>query len=1070
MSHYDVAVVGGGPVGCVAALAQARKGNRVLLLEANPNASKRFAGEWLHPPAFDILTDYAGPDTVATSWACGAGFAVFPDDGSDAVVLEYADGRTGFSIEHGELIARLRRACRASDLIDFRAPARVTGVEPHKLEFTDDKKRRRTISTDLIIGAAGRQSVVHQALGNHTSPATYSRMAGILLEDCELPHERYGHVFLGGPGPVLGYRVGDGVVRLCIDVPLSLPLTRSREAVLWDSYAPVLPQPLQRAFRRVLEARDVQWATNQNRPRFSYGRPEWNIALVGDAVGHHHPLTAIGMTLGFQDAVALAEGGSLERYAATRERQTRVPEMLAVALYEVFADGSDELVSIRQAVYEMWRRSPDERSRTMGYLACDDLRPAAFAGSFARAVDIATRRLFSETVHTGRWAHSLGLTERLINRCLWLIRGALRFSEARPSRDYADDDTWGPALNAARAKGELVEHPAKAAAADRRRGRNRSSVAIERGVAALIREQQTDGGFEGECTWCALLPAQYVLACALTGTEIDETRRRRLLLQFERTQLPQGVWGLHDLSEPYLFVTTMVYVAARLLGEEPDGPLLNRAHRFITDRGGVASIPSWGKFWLALLGLYGWEGVPPVLPEVWQLPASVPLHPSNYYCHTRLIYLGMASLYGESVGEPMSPALRVALRHELFLGEGGFERTDFAAHRHDVRAQELFTPPSSGLRLGYEALRALDRHALSKVRRHALRRELLEHIRFELRSTDGTCISPVNGLLNLIALYHHDPSDPDFQWGMRQFEGWIWEDDVDGTRVAGARSATWDTAFALQSLAAAAPHWDVTDAVEAADQFLAAQQIRVPVARDYERFHRIDPTGGFCFAGGWHGWPVSDCTAEAIIARLESPLARPEAMRDEMEAAVRFLLRTQCRGGGFGSYEPQRSRVELEWLNPAEMFGDSMTEHPYIECTASAAAALAAFLEAYPSGPPSELVREARARAGAWLRRQQRADGSFAGTWGVHSIYGTLFGIRGLLAAGIPHFDPAIRKACHWLRSVQRIDGGWGESHVSCLQGAYRPHAQGQVIQTAWAMMALLDASDPDFDAIDRGA
>ena len=45
-SSYDVVVVGAGPAGCGAALAHARKGASVLVVEADPRAAKRFAGEW----------------------------------------------------------------------------------------------------------------------------------------------------------------------------------------------------------------------------------------------------------------------------------------------------------------------------------------------------------------------------------------------------------------------------------------------------------------------------------------------------------------------------------------------------------------------------------------------------------------------------------------------------------------------------------------------------------------------------------------------------------------------------------------------------------------------------------------------------------------------------------------------------------------------------------------------------------------------------------------------------------------------------------------------------------------
>ena len=50
----DVAVVGGGPVGCVAAPAFARRGASVCLIDAGAQ-SARLAGEWLHPTGAGIL-------------------------------------------------------------------------------------------------------------------------------------------------------------------------------------------------------------------------------------------------------------------------------------------------------------------------------------------------------------------------------------------------------------------------------------------------------------------------------------------------------------------------------------------------------------------------------------------------------------------------------------------------------------------------------------------------------------------------------------------------------------------------------------------------------------------------------------------------------------------------------------------------------------------------------------------------------------------------------------------------------------------------------------------------------
>ena len=169
--------------------------------------------------------------------------------------------------------------------------------------------------------------------------------------------------------------------------------------------------------------------------------------------------------------------------------------------------------------------------------------------------------------------------------------------------------------------------------------------------------------------------------------------------------------------------------------------------------------------------------------------------------------------------------------------------------------------------------------------------------------------------------------------------------------------------------------------------------------------------------------PVTDCTAEAVLGLIAAD--RESTSTAALGEAVRFMLRGQNRDGGFGSYEAQRSVVGLEWLNPAEMFGDSMTEHSYVECTASCLAALAACKEHFPQIMNRATMRS-RARADAWLRRTQASDGSWRGVWGVQFIYGTFFGVRGLLAAGARPGDPALRLACRWLLDRQQEDGGWG--------------------------------------------
>ena len=115
---YDVVIIGGGPVGSLTALSFAGRGARVALLEANPRASTRLAGEWLHPPAVEILAKH-GLDLSDRDYVTGRGFAVLPDDGSAPIVLTYPNGRSGASLPHEQLVAKLRRSVIAHGSIDY---------------------------------------------------------------------------------------------------------------------------------------------------------------------------------------------------------------------------------------------------------------------------------------------------------------------------------------------------------------------------------------------------------------------------------------------------------------------------------------------------------------------------------------------------------------------------------------------------------------------------------------------------------------------------------------------------------------------------------------------------------------------------------------------------------------------------------------------------------------------------------------------------------------------------------------------------------------------------------------
>ncbi len=243
------------------------------------------------------------------------------------------------------------------------------------------------------------------------------------------------------------------------------------------------------------------------------------------------------------------------------------------------------------------------------------------------------------------------------------------------------------------------------------------SVCLTRAIDRLSVLQHTDGAFEGEVVWCPMILAQYVILRRILQRPIGAAERARMILHFKVTRRPDGGWGLHPESGSYVFVTTISYVALRLLGEPADADLPSQAWRWLMAQpGGVLAIPTWGKFWLALIGLYDFRGMNPFLPELFLLPDWFPVHPNQLYCHTRYIYLAISCLYGARVHADLGPITQ-QLRQELYSQP--YEAIDFAAHRHDIAAADLYVAPSSGPagRLEHDgSLRALAGKAAAAAR------------------------------------------------------------------------------------------------------------------------------------------------------------------------------------------------------------------------------------------------------------------------------------------------------------------------------------------------------------------
>jgi len=584
-------------------------------------------------------------------------------------------------------------------------------------------------------------------------------------------------------------------------------------------------------------------------------------------------------------------------------------------------------------------------------------------------------------------------------------------------------------------------------------------------LAHLAATQDDSGSWKGDYGGPLFLSPIFVATARTVGYELDRETRAGMESYLRGHQNDDGGWGLHVEGPSHVFTTVLSYVALRFLDAGAADSGLVRARAFLAAHGGATASASWGKFVLAVLGLYSWEGLHPVPPELWLLPESLPVHPSRLWCHSRMVYLPMAHLYGRRATVPLDSVLS-AIRCELYDATP-WERVDWRAARDAVAPTDRYVPRSALAGSLFRLLGLAERVRPESLREKAMTR-VLAIIGAEDQATDYICLGPVNKLFNTLVWHFQNPGGPELARHVARLPDYLWR-ARDGVKMQGYNSSElWDTAFAVQAASATGRAREHGEVLRKAGRFIEANQVVADVP-DRERAYRDRSTGGWPFSTRAHGWPISDCTAEGIKASLLlAPLVDDPLPPARLLAAAELLLSMQNDDGGWATYEKTRGPAWLERLNPSDCFADIMIDPSYVECTSASVQALAA-LQAHLPEARTPAIDAAIARGREFILRIQRPDGSWEGSWGICFTYGTWFGTQGLRAAGLPADHPALARAASFLLAKQLSDGGWGESAESCRARVYVSTDTGQAVMTSWSLLALAAAGQGGSEGVRRG-
>ncbi len=558
--------------------------------------------------------------------------------------------------------------------------------------------------------------------------------------------------------------------------------------------------------------------------------------------------------------------------------------------------------------------------------------------------------------------------------------------------------------------------------------------ALDRSIAWLLAEQSPDGWWSGELETNVTMTAEQILLYRFLGIDIGAIRDAAIAQMFDDRR-EDGSWALYYDGPADLSTTIEAYVALRVLGVSADRPEMRRSLDVVRRMGGLVEARVFTKIWLALFGIYPWDGIPSLPPEIVYFPTWMPFNLYDFACWAR--------------GTVAPLTIVVSMRPVRELGVDVGEIVNDGTHAAMRRV------PGSGWMWWLDKiLKIYDRLEPNPLRTKA-RRKVTDWIvaRQEADGSWGGIQPPWVYSLLALDLMGYGPDHPVVRKAVDGFDRFVIKDER-GWRLQACMSPVWDTAWALRALALAGFERE-HPAMRSAVDWLLREQISADAPGDWRVRSDFRDGNGWAFEFDNDAYPDIDDTAVVVLSLLEA--ARTDVAGDAIRAGTDWTLAMRSQNGAWAAFDRDNTR-ELLYRMPFADFG-ALIDPPSEDVTAH----VLEMLSALGRGAPDPLV----AAGLSYLRETQRADGSWWGRWGVNFVYGTWCAISALGALGAGR--DMIDRGAGWLIAKQNQDGGWGETCHSYVDESFAGIGASTPSQTAWAVNALQIAGLGEHPATRRG-
>ncbi|MDR2440579.1 MAG: squalene--hopene cyclase [Planctomycetaceae bacterium] len=657
------------------------------------------------------------------------------------------------------------------------------------------------------------------------------------------------------------------------------------------------------------------------------------------------------------------------------------------------------------------------------------------------------------------------------------------------------------------------------------------SQELRRGISAtrqfFFNHQHPDGYWVAELEGDALLQSETIMLLAFLGEENSELAQA-CAVQLLDTQLEDGGWGMYTGGKSDINNTVKAYFALKLTGCDPSSKPLQHARVRALELGGVDKVNSFTRFYLAILGQIPHNTCPAVPPQMMLLPKWFPININDMSAWSRTIFVPLSIVSALAPVRELPPEKGI---REIFVKNpsqwGPLTAPGKTTSRNPLSWDHFFRFCNSAMwvcrRFGLTPFR---KYSIEKAKQWTL-----EHCKES--DGPGAIYPPIIWAWIAFKTLGYKDDSQEILYFRKQLNDLVIRNEKRGSvRIQPCKSPVWDTTLTLKALmlgGLTASH----PAVRKGVQWVRSRHIKGTCEKGkwqvgdtngkYPATQISHPTGAWCFEFNNAFYPDCDDTAMALMVlagRFDeshtksaipvTPQAinkrKPLILREHkekpgektapvsgvlppdlrltvcecteslsdarqsaldvadttaaLENGLRWLLAMQNKDGGWAAFDRGNNKEILCKIPFADH--NAMIDPSTPDLTGRVMESLGRL--GFRVGQNVEIDRVV-----AYMRKQQQADGSWFGRWGVNYIYGTWQALTGLIAVGVKPEDSAVVAGANWLLAHQHPSGGWGESPDSYQDPSLRGHGTPTASQTAWAIMGLIAAGKIEDHAVYRG-